>query len=72
MLSLWNAKTSVLMTMVVMHLSASYIATFLRDSGLEVDIRVIDSNVMDWGWKDYELYLREEKPSSLMKKLCEK
>lgn len=49
-----------------------YITTFLRDSGLEVDIKVIDSNVMDWGWKDYELYLREEKPSSLMKKLCKK
>ena len=39
-----------------------YIATYLRDSGLDVDIKVIDSNVMDWGWEDYELYLREEKP----------
>ena len=37
-----------------------YIATYLRDSGLDVDIKVIDSNVMDWGWEDYELYLREE------------
>ena len=39
-----------------------YIASYLKKSDLAVDVTVMDSNILDWHYDDFEGYFKKERP----------